>query len=128
MWHEIINKVANRHQVIFGNEADAIRTRASGVRSDTIPGSRLTTPVRGWDDQQLLQQLAERQRLALHLPPSLSIPPPPVPSLKVVRARANARTALLLLTQYRLIATQGMKTSSLAHRLDATGIAEGSPS
>lgn len=24
-------------------------SRASGVRSETIPGSRLTTPVRGWE-------------------------------------------------------------------------------
>ncbi len=26
-----------------------IQMRASGVRSETIPGYRLTTPVRGWE-------------------------------------------------------------------------------
>jgi len=91
--------------------------RTSGVRSDTIPGYRFTSPVRGWDGQQLHRQLAESQRLVLHLHHLLLLFP--LPSIKLVgvwgRAPAAAKPpCLLLLTQYRLIVTSNSGAASIA--------------
>jgi len=90
-----------------------VRLWASGVRSETIPGSRLTTPVRVWDGQQLHQQLAESQRLALQFFPLT------LPRLKVGRGPGTESPVaakpprLLLLTKYRLIVTRSWAGTSI---------------
>ena len=85
---------------------------ASGVRSETIPGYRFASPVRGWEGQQLHRQLAESQRLALQFYP--------LPSLKLDRGlgtespSAAKPPCILLLTKYRVIVTNASNEGSIA--------------
>jgi hypothetical protein len=90
--------------------------RASGVRSETrITGSRLTTPVRTWEQgPQLYQQPAESRRLALQLLLSprikvvggLGAEPPAARTKRAPCCGAKRRSRLLLLTKYRIIETR----------------------